>query len=143
MDSVCPPRLAVDTELVFLFSPAYIVEQETKLKAEREGVSSLKLANSAFIRFDSREDAHAFASQIGQSKENKEFRNVRSGVEVVPEDIIWRACRKRRRCVSLMIVDKLIFFCSTLSENLKMSASMRHIRTVISWGLTIGLIIIW
>jgi hypothetical protein len=42
---------------------------------------------------------------------------VNSSIEVVPEDVVW--------------------------ENLKMNPYQRKIRKIISWALTIGLIIIW
>lgn len=52
-------------------SPAYIQEKDADLKTQRDGLASLPMGDSAFIRFSTREEAHVFAASIGQSAEKK------------------------------------------------------------------------
>ena len=96
-------------------SPAYIRDHNEKLDLLREDPSKYPLTNTAFLRFASQAEAHAFARLI--SSTDKKLKLVDACIEVVPEDIEW--------------------------TNLSMSPYQRKIRTVISWSLTIGLIIIW
>ncbi len=95
-------------------SPEYIAAKNDELDAHRAKYDSCKQGNVAFMRFNNQHDAHLFARLIGASKENKK---VKSGVEVVPEDIEW--------------------------NNTSMNPHQRTVRKIISWALTIGLIIIW
>ena len=96
-------------------SPVYIKEHNEELEKLRADQASLDNGNTAFLRFGSQTEAHAFARLIDKS--DKRFKMVRTSVEVVPEDVQW--------------------------SNISMSPYERHIRTAISWALTIGLIIIW
>jgi len=94
-------------------SPVFIAEQNEKLRELR--AKEYELGNTAFLRFDNQHEAHNFARLA--STTDKSLKNVKSSVEVVPEDIQW--------------------------ENVGKSPTQRKIATVISWALTIGLIIIW
>ena len=96
-------------------SPVYISEHNAELEKFRADADSLPQANTAFVRFGSQAEAHSFARLV--SSTDKAYRKIETGVEVVPEDIQW--------------------------SNISMSTNQRKIRTVISWALTIGLIIIW
>lgn len=96
-------------------SPAFIAEKNAELEKLRADIGSLEPGNAAFVRFGSQTEAHAFARLI--SSTDKKNRLIGTQVEVVPEDIEW--------------------------SNISMSAYQRKIRTIISWSLTIGLIIIW
>lgn len=96
-------------------SPTYIKEHNDQLVTLREKEESYEVGNTAFIRFSSQHEAHAFARLASSTSKN--FRPLRVGVEMVPEDVQW--------------------------SNIKMSPSQRYLRTIISWSLTIGLIIIW
>lgn len=96
-------------------SPDYIHEHNVKLDELREGIEDLPQGNTAFIRFSSQFEAHAFAKLA--SKTDKSNMHIRSGVELVPEDIEW--------------------------SNISMSPWECHARTIISWCLTVGLIIVW
>lgn len=93
----------------------YIAEHNQQLQAMRNDAESMKVGNTAFVRFNSQHDAHTFASTISHSR--KEFKGIKAGVELVPEDIQW--------------------------SNTHMNPKARQIGTIISWALTIGLIIIW
>ncbi|EIN09034.1 DUF221-domain-containing protein [Punctularia strigosozonata HHB-11173 SS5] len=104
-------------------SPAYVRERNERITEERQAYraavrtgdgTTFALVNSAFVRFERMEDAHAFARDVKAMAGSK---LVGAAVEVVPEDIIW--------------------------SNLAMSPVMRKVRTGVSWALTIGLIIIW
>ncbi|AAW47229.1 conserved hypothetical protein [Cryptococcus deneoformans JEC21] len=96
-------------------SPDYIHEHNVKLDELREGIEDLPQGNTAFIRFSSQFEAHAFAKLA--SKTDKSNMHIRGGIEVVPEDIEW--------------------------SNISMSPWERHARTIVSWCLTVGLIIVW
>ena len=96
-------------------SPEYIAAHNVQLDSMRSDTSSLVQGNTAFIRFGSQAEAHDFARLV--SATSKEHRAIKSSIEVVPEDVQW--------------------------SNMSMSPMQRRIRTVISWSLTIGLIIIW
>jgi len=96
-------------------SPEFIREKNAELERLRADEGSLKLGNTAFVRFGSQTEAHAFARLI--SSTDKKHRSIDSSVEVVPEDVQW--------------------------SNTSMSATQRKIRTAVSWALTIGLIIVW
>jgi hypothetical protein len=96
-------------------SPLYIKEHNAQLEKLRADVDSLPQGNTAFVRFSSQHEAHAFARLVSHT--DKQYKNIKTGIELVPEDVEWK--------------------------NVKMSPSQRRIRTLISWGLTIGLIIVW
>lgn len=96
-------------------SPAYIRDHNEQLEQLREDPSKYPETNTAFLRFASQAEAHAFARLI--SSTDKKLRLVNSSIEVMPEDIEW--------------------------TNLSISPYQRKIRQIISWSLTIGLIIIW
>ncbi|WRT68034.1 uncharacterized protein IL334_005009 [Kwoniella shivajii] len=96
-------------------SPLYIAERNAKLSDLRKTIDDLPQGNTAFIRFASQHEAHAFARLV--AKTDKSNKLMKAGVEVVPEDVQW--------------------------SNVSMSPYQRKIRKAISWALTIGLIIIW
>jgi hypothetical protein len=96
-------------------SPVYIREHNEKLDMLRENPEQYAHTNTAFIRFASQAEAHAFARLV--SSTDKKLRLVKSSIEVVPEDVEW--------------------------SNMKMNPYQRKVQTIISWALTIGLIIIW
>ncbi|WVO14302.1 hypothetical protein L204_101934 [Cryptococcus depauperatus] len=96
-------------------SPEYIHERNVKLSQLRENIEELPLGNTAFIRFSSQHEAHSFAKLV--STTNKAHRHIRSGVEATPEDVEW--------------------------PNISMSPMQRTGRSVVSWALTLGLIITW
>ena len=96
-------------------SPRYIAAHNVQLDEMRAGINDLPLGNTAFIRFSSQAEAHDFARLV--SSTDKKYRSIKTGVEVVPEDVQW--------------------------SNMSMSASQRKIRTFVSWALTVFLIIIW
>ncbi|KAL8279899.1 hypothetical protein RQP46_007749 [Phenoliferia psychrophenolica] len=99
-------------------SPAFIQEKEAELATLREGVDKLELGDTAFIRFATRQQAHAFVSTIGSGKATeKSLKRIKGEVEVMPEDIFW--------------------------ANTSKSANSRTIGGIIGWALTIFLIIIW
>ncbi|KAL0240602.1 hypothetical protein I308_106400 [Cryptococcus tetragattii IND107] len=79
------------------------------------GTEDLPQGNTAFIRFSSQFEAHAFAKLASKTDKSNMF--IRGGVELVPEDIEW--------------------------SNISMSPYERQIRTIVSWCLTVGLIIVW
>ena len=92
-------------------SPVYIKEHNEELAALR--AKEYPLGNTAFIRFSSQAEAHAFARLAPSTKGNK---LMKASIEVVPEDVQW--------------------------SNISMNPHMRRIRTIISWALTIGLMIV-
>ncbi|ODN74029.1 hypothetical protein L202_07505 [Cryptococcus amylolentus CBS 6039] len=96
-------------------SPEYINEHNIKLDELRSDIASLPQGNTVFVRFASQHEAHTFARLAG--KTGKSNQHIRGGVEVVPEDIEW--------------------------GNTSMSPWQRYGRSVVSWALTIGLIIVW
>jgi hypothetical protein len=96
-------------------SPVYIRERNEQLDQMRENPEQYAQTNTAFIRFASQAEAHAFARLV--SSTDKSLRLVNSSIEVVPEDVVW--------------------------TNLSMNPYQRKVQTIISWSLTIGLIIIW
>ncbi|KAK4689011.1 calcium permeable stress-gated cation channel, partial [Tremellales sp. Uapishka_1] len=96
-------------------SPIYIREHNEQIKSLRTNLEKEKTGDVAFARFGSQHEAHAFARLL--SSTDKEFKNVKTGIELIPEDVQW--------------------------GNTAMSAHQRMIRTAISWALTIFLLIIW
>jgi hypothetical protein len=96
-------------------SPVWIAEKNTELEKLRGDQDQFEYGNTAFARFHSQTEAHAFARLA--SSTDKKNRLISTHVEVVPEDIEW--------------------------SNTSMNAYQRKIRTIISWALTIGLIITW
>lgn len=96
-------------------SPSYIREHNAQLERLRSKEDSYELNNTAFVRFDSQADAHAFARLAPST--DKKFRSLDTAIEVVPEDVEW--------------------------TNLSISPSQRKMRKFVSWALTIFLIIIW
>lgn len=96
-------------------SPVYIAEHNAQIESMRNDATSMEVGNTAFVRFSSQHDAHTFASTIRHTR--KEWRWIRTGIELVPEDIEW--------------------------SNTHMNHKARQIATIISWAFTIGLIIIW
>lgn len=95
-------------------SPAFIREKNEELEKMRSDMEQFKLGNVAFLRFKTQAEAHTFARCVNKEKERK---NVQSGIEVVPEDIEW--------------------------NNTSKNPKQRKIGGIISWALTIGLIIVW
>jgi hypothetical protein len=96
-------------------SPVYIREHNEQLDRLRQNPEQYDHTNTAFLRFSSQAEAHAFARLV--SSTDKSLRLVDSSIEVVPEDVEW--------------------------SNLAINPYQRKIRKIISWSLTIGLIIIW
>jgi hypothetical protein len=96
-------------------SPIYIRDHNAQLDSMRQGEDELPLGDTAFLRFASQGEAHSFARLV--SSTDKSLRSVRTGVEMVPEDVQW--------------------------SNTSMSAAQRKTRTIVSWALTITLIIFW
>ncbi|WVR06572.1 hypothetical protein IAU60_003604 [Kwoniella sp. DSM 27419] len=96
-------------------SPVYIADQNAKLGELRKTIDSLPLGNTVFIRFATQHEAHAFARLCADT--DKENKLMKGGVEVVPEDIQW--------------------------DNTSMNPYQRKVGKIISWALTIGLIIVW
>ncbi|WVQ84358.1 hypothetical protein IAT38_006510 [Cryptococcus sp. DSM 104549] len=96
-------------------SPEYIHAHNQELATLRQGADELPQGNTAFIRFASQHEAHSFARLVG--KTGKGHKKIKGGVEVVPEDVEW--------------------------SNISMSPTQRLLRSIVSWCLTIGLIIVW
>jgi hypothetical protein len=96
-------------------SPVYIREHNQQLETMRAGQDDLPLGNTSFVRFATQGEAHSFARLA--SSTDKSLRMVKTGVEMVPEDVEW--------------------------SNISMNPYQRKIRTIISWALTITLIIFW
>lgn len=93
-------------------SPAYIQEKDEELSTARKGLNECKLGDAAFVRFATKEEAHAFAASIGKVSKGAE-----GEIEVMPEDVFW--------------------------PNLLKSKNSRLIGSIVSWALTVFLIIIW
>ncbi|SCV73533.1 BQ2448_7459 [Microbotryum intermedium] len=108
-------------------SPAYIQEKEAELEKARAGLYELPMGDTIFVRFATREQAHAFASTVDPATSSTKDKlrvdkavtagKIEPGVDIMAEDVVW--------------------------ENLKMAPAMRASRKIVSWSLTIGLIIIW
>nr|XP_019045367.1 hypothetical protein I302_05756 [Kwoniella bestiolae CBS 10118]OCF24297.1 hypothetical protein I302_05756 [Kwoniella bestiolae CBS 10118] len=96
-------------------SPLYIAERNAKLSEVRKTIDDLPQGNTVFIRFASQHEAHAFARLVAETDKTNKL--MKAGVEVVPEDVQW--------------------------SNIAMNPYQRKVRKVISWALTIGLIIVW
>jgi hypothetical protein len=94
------------------YSPAFIREQDEKLAAERAKLDEAPLLRTAFVRFARQADAHNCARHI---KRQPGAKLISAAVEVMPEDVIW--------------------------SNLAMSPILRKIMTVISWAITMFLIL--
>lgn len=95
-------------------SPAFIREKNSELQKLRDDEHNLPLGNVAWIRFSTQQEAHVFARVVNHDKSR---RMIQSSIEVVPEDIIWK--------------------------NTSMNPKQRKAGAVVSWAITIGLIIIW
>ena len=95
-------------------SPAFIREKNEELEKMRADLEQFKLGNVAFLRFKTQAEAHTFARCVNKAKERK---GITTGIEVVPEDIEW--------------------------NNTSKNPKQRKVGGIISWSLTIGLIIIW
>ncbi|KAI5449824.1 phosphate metabolism protein 7 [Naganishia albida] len=95
-------------------SPAFIREKNEELERMRGDLDQFELGNVAFLRFKSQAEAHTFARCVNKDRERK---LIKSGIEVVPEDIEW--------------------------NNTSKNPYQRKIGGIISWALTIGLIIVW
>ena len=67
-----------------------------------------------FSRFHTQQEAHVFARVFNKDKSRK---HVKTGIEVIPEDIIW--------------------------DNTGMNPKQRKAGTVVSWTITIVLIVFW
>jgi uncharacterized membrane protein YkgB len=89
-------------------------KMDRELERMRSSMDKFELGNVAFLRFKTQAEAHTFARCVNKEKERK---NIASGIEVVPEDIEW--------------------------NNTSKNPHQRKIGGIISWALTIGLIIIW
>lgn len=109
------PLGLIGTKMNLESSPAYIADFNKQVADMRGKEEDYPQGNTAFVRFSSQYEAHAFARLI--SSTDKSYRLIKSGIEVVPEDVQW--------------------------SNMSMNPYERHVRTAISWALTIGLIIVW
>ncbi|KAK4705553.1 calcium permeable stress-gated cation channel, partial [Phenoliferia sp. Uapishka_3] len=99
-------------------SPAYIQEKDEALATGRASADSLPLGDTAFIRFATRRQAHAFVASVGSGKSSeKGLKQIKGEVEVMPENVYW--------------------------ANTLKSPTSRTIGGIIGWTLTIILIIIW
>ncbi|KAF8335819.1 uncharacterized protein EI90DRAFT_2912545 [Cantharellus anzutake] len=99
-------------------STRWIKERNDELEALRAKAEQVKIGNTAWIRFSNQYEAHLFARLVKSAKGGDlSMRLIDSRIEVVPEDIVW--------------------------NNTSMNAYDRKIRNIVSWSLTIGLIIIW
>lgn len=96
-------------------SPEYIREQNEELTKLRANPDDYEYGNVAFARFATQEEAHNFARLAKSS--NKSLRMMDTKIEVVADDIIW--------------------------SNTSMNPWQRKARTIGSWALTVGLIIVW
>lgn len=104
----------IGKKMTFDSSPEYIAEKNAELDKLRAG--EYKQANTAFLRFTSQHEAHNFA-RLANTAGSKSLRLASASVEVVPEDVEW--------------------------ANMSMSAPQRKVRKIISWAITIGIIITW
>ncbi|KAF8335823.1 uncharacterized protein EI90DRAFT_3120088 [Cantharellus anzutake] len=77
----------------------------------------VKIGNTAWIRFSSQHEAHLFARLIRAEGRGLGMRLVDSRIEVVPEDIVW--------------------------NNTSINAYDRKMRNIVSWLLTIVLVVFW
>ncbi|SCZ95001.1 BZ3500_MvSof-1268-A1-R1_Chr11-3g03534 [Microbotryum saponariae] len=108
-------------------SPAYIQEKDAELEKARAGFNELPMGDTIFVRFAMREQAHAFASSVDPATASTKDKmrvdkavtagKIEPRVDIMAEDVVW--------------------------SNLKMAPAMRASRKILSWSLTIGLIIIW
>ena len=105
----------VGKKQTFETSPEYIAEKNAELDGLRS--QEHKQANTAFLRFSSQHEAHNFARLVTSAGDSKTLRLASASVEVVPEDVEW--------------------------TNMSMSAAQRKSRTILSWAITIGIIITW
>ena len=101
------------TKMDLASSPDYIKARNVELESLR--TAEYPQGKTAFMRFNSQAEAHAFARLA--SSTDKKNRTIDAKIEVVPEDIQW--------------------------SNLSITPSQRKARVAISWALTIFLIIIW
>ncbi len=96
-------------------SPTYIAEHNAQVDEMRGNEDSYPQGDVAFVRFASQAEAHSFARLIPST--DKKYHLVKTHIELVPEDVQW--------------------------SNTSMSAAQRKTKTMLSWALTIFLIIIW
>ncbi|KAL1413095.1 phosphate metabolism protein 7 [Vanrija albida] len=94
--------------------PEYIHSQDDQLQ-ELRAKDDYKEGDVSFVRFATQDDALNFARLAAKS--NKSFNRVRTSINVPPEDIVW--------------------------SNTNIGYWQRLGRTIVSWSLTIGLIIVW
>lgn len=95
-------------------SPVYIREKNEEV-AKLRANGDFDDGNVAFARFATQEQAHNFARNVKNS--SKGLRMLKTSVEVVPDDIVW--------------------------ANVAMNPYQRSVSSIISWALTITLIIFW
>lgn len=96
-------------------SPEFIASKNASLRELRVNVDQYDVGNTAFLRFNTQHEAHTFA-RLARSI-NKKMQLATTSIEVVPEDVEW--------------------------ANMSMSAYQRKARTILSWAITIGIIITW
>lgn len=96
-------------------SPEYIAKRNDELRDLRANADELEVGNTAFLRFASQHEAHNFARLAGSL--SKKMKLTTCSVEVIPEDVEW--------------------------TNTSMNAYQRKVRTIVSWAITIGIIITW
>ena len=104
----------IGKKMNFESSPEYIAEKNAELEKMR--AQEFEQGNTAFLRFSSQHEAHNFA-RLANTAGSKKLRLASASVEVVPEDVEW--------------------------TNMSMSAPQRKARKVVSWAITIGIIITW
>lgn len=91
-----------------------IIETNKKLETLRSSIGDFPTHNSAFIEFNTQIAAHMFAQSLSH---HMPLRMTGRWIEVAAEDVIW----------STLNIDPL----------------QAQLRGLISWGITIGLIILW
>lgn len=96
-------------------SPIYIRQHNQQIEQMRSQENTFDQGNVAFARFSSQHEAHAFARLVPHT--DMRNKKIDTGIEIVPEDVVW--------------------------SNLSISPTQRKTRHLVSWALTIFLIIIW
>jgi hypothetical protein len=115
------------------YSPQFIAERTKQLDEERAKLNDAPLCNSVFIRFITMNDAHTFCQLVGWEAES---RLISANNDVIPEGVSNFYPRTPEAPCPQQ-------FLQVIWNNLSMSPWMRKFRYLISWGITIALIIFW
>lgn len=116
------------------YSPQFIAERTKQLDEERAKLNDAPLCNSVFIRFVTMTDAHTFCQLVGSEADSR-FISARN--DVVPEGVSGSSYLTSHAWEFELMSHQVLW------NNLSMSPWMRKIRSLISWGITIALIIFW